>query len=535
MLGMRKQLRAVRTNWEAIRDLKVQEARLQADVDLRRLEEDRLVLEDGKTAVERELVTMGHSEASLRAHQILARRWGGLALLAAGIAVMSAWWTVNWFLSLGWEKALLAVTLFVLPLIGWAGFLTFAGEALKDWDLRKIFAGLGLVIVLASATSVATLGGARMLGVGLQEEQRQGQQFEIDGEAVSTGTPARRDRIESAKRLLNTLTMIAVVLMSIAGEVAAGLAYHEYSKHRLVVRTGEPFYKKRRNLVGGLAQNAATQEAVRKRPDILHAQLSVEGLEGEAAAFAATEAEERRSQSLGPTMKWIAGGFAALLGLLLGAAIAFGDVEKPEVTVVILDLSNSVNPDEFSGNVRAIDGLIRRLPAGGAELRVLAVDAASFGRGPLFRARSPGEAGRFGEYLDDWRAAAVKAWEKRARELKPLARGSDVIGAIARASLEFEEAPGARKRLVILSDMRQVGRGMNFERALGDPAPLIERVKREQAVPALSGVEILVLGAETRGIDEGHWRRLRSFWTEYFKAAGAELKAFSPNRRLAEQ
>ena len=274
---------------------------------------------------------------------------------------------------------------------------------------------------------------------------------------------------------------------------------------------------------------------MRKRPDILHAQLSVEGLEGEAAAFAATEAEERRSQSLGPTMKWIAGGFAALLGLLLGAAIAFGDVEKPEVTVVILDLSNSVNPDEFSGNVRAIDGLIRRLPAGGAELRVLAVDAASFGRGPLFRARSPGEAGRFGEYLDDWRAAAVKAWEKRARELKPLARGSDVIGAIARASLEFEEAPGARKRLVILSDMRQVGRGMNFERALGDPAPLIERVKREQAVPALSGVEILVLGAETRGIDEGHWRRLRSFWTEYFKAAGAELKAFSPNRRLTER
>ena len=186
MLGMRKQLRAVRTNWEAIRDLKVQEARLQADVDLRRLEEDRLVLEDGKTAVERELVTMGHSEASLRAHQILARRWGGLALLAAGIAVMSAWWTVNWFLSLGWEKALLAVTLFVLPLIGWAGFLTFAGEALKDWDLRKIFAGLGLVIVLASATSVATLGGARMLGVGLQEEQRQGQQFEIDGEGSPT-------------------------------------------------------------------------------------------------------------------------------------------------------------------------------------------------------------------------------------------------------------------------------------------------------------------------------------------------------------
>ena len=274
---------------------------------------------------------------------------------------------------------------------------------------------------------------------------------------------------------------------------------------------------------------------MRKRPEILHAQLSVQGLEGEAASFEAAEVEERRSRSLGPTMKWIAGGFAALLGLLLGAAIALGETGKPEITVVILDLSNSVTHEEFSGNVRAVEGLIRRLPAGGAEFRVLAVDEASFGRGTLFRARTPHEAGRFGEHLDDWRAVAIKAWEKRARELRPQARGSDVIGAIARAALELEEAQEAKKRLLILSDMRQVGRGLNFERAVGDAAPLIERLKREQMIPALAGVEVWVLGAETRGIDEGHWRRLRSFWTEYFKAAGTDLKAFSPNRRLGER
>jgi hypothetical protein len=60
-------------------------------------------------------------------------------------------------------------------------------------------------------------------------------------------------------------------------------------------------------------------------------------------------------------------------------------------------------------------------------------------------------------------------------------------------------------------------------------------VKREQMIPALSGVEVWALGIETRGIDEGQWRRIRSFWTEYFKAAGADLKAFSPNRRIAER
>jgi len=249
----------------------------------------------------------------------------------------------------------------------------------------------------------------------------------------------------------------------------------------------------------------------------------VKGLQAEAA-----------TQSFSPALRWIVGGFVALVALLIAAMVAFAEPVKPGTTVVILDLSDSVNADEFAENLRAVEGMIRRVPAGGAELRVLAVDEASFGRGPLFAAISPREAGRFGEYLDDWRSRTLRAWGKRAVGLKPIAHGSDVIGALGRAALEFEEAPGP-KRLLILSDMRQVGRGLNFEKTVAEPGPLIERVKRERMTPVLAGVEILVLGAETRGIDEGQWRRLRSFWTEFFKAAGADLKAFSPNRRLTER
>ncbi|MBI3825646.1 MAG: hypothetical protein HY294_06610 [Candidatus Rokubacteria bacterium] len=531
----RKQLRSSTTNWEAIRDLKVQEARLEAEVDLRRLEEERGVLDDRKGATERELARMGEPEASVRAHEVLARRWGALTLLAAGIAVASAWWTANWFLSLGWEKALLAVTVFVLPLIGWAALLTFAGDALREWDLRKIFAGMGLAVVLCSAAAVASLGWARMLGVGLQEEQRQVQQYEIDHETVNVGGEVRRARIESTKRLVNGFAAVAVVLLALAGEVAAGLAYHEYARHRTVVRTVGPFYERRAGLMGALAQNAAEQEAVRKRPEILYAQLTVHGLQAEAAQVQAVEAEERRIRSLSPTMRWVAAGFAVLIGLLIGAALAFGETAKPGITVVVLDLSDSVNAEEFTENLRAVEGAIRQLPSGGAELRVLAVDDASFGRAPLFRALSPAEAGRFGEYLDDWRSAALRAWKKRAANLKPLARGSDVIGAVSRAAIEFEEAPGATRRLLILSDMRQVGRGLNFEKPMGDSKQILERVKREGMIPELRSVEVWALGVDTRGIEESHWRRLKVFWSEFFKGAGADLKAFSPNRRLPER
>ncbi len=535
MLGTRKQLRPSISNWEAVRDLKVKKARAEADVELCRLETEQRLLKERRAATEAEIASTGESEASLRAREVRGRRWGVLFLFAAGIAIASAWWSADWFLSLGWEKVLLAVTIFVLPLIGWMTLLTFSKEILREWDLRKVFAGMGLVIVLFSAAAVAALGGARMLGVGLQEEQRQMQQAELDQGAANGAGSAHRARIETAKRVLNGVAGLAVIFLAIAGEVAAGVAYHEWAKQRDIVKTVRPFFTRRDALAEALAENEATQEAVRKGPEILETALTVEGLEAEAATLHAAEAEERRAQSFAPAVRWIVGGFVALLALLIAAMAAFADPTKPGMSVVILDLSDSVNAGEFAENLRVIEGVIRRLPAGGAELRVLAVDEASFGRGPLFRARTPKEAGRFGEHLDDWRAAAVKAWEKRARELKPVARGSDVIGAIARAALEFEEVADAKKRLLILSDMRQVGRGLNFERAVGDAAALVERLKREGTISELRGVEVWALGVETRGLDEGHWRRLRSFWTDYFKAAGADLRAFSPNRRLGER
>jgi hypothetical protein len=41
-----------------------------------------------------------------------------------------------------------------------------------------------------------------------------------------------------------------------------------------------------------------------------------------------------------------------------------------------------------------------------------------------------------------------------------------------------------------------------------------------------------MLGVHTIGIDIGRWKALNLFWCRYFKKAGAEVKAFSPNRRM---
>jgi hypothetical protein len=83
--------------------------------------------------------------------------------------------------------------------------------------------------------------------------------------------------------------------------------------------------------------------------------------------------------------------------------------------------------------------------------------------------------------------------------------------------------------------MRQVGRGFNFEQPMSEPAGLVKQVEAQGLVAKLAGATVWALGVETVDIDLRHWSRLRAFWQDYFRRAGADLKAFSPNRRLAEE
>jgi hypothetical protein len=183
--------------------------------------------------------------------------------------------------------------------------------------------------------------------------------------------------------------------------------------------------------------------------------------------------------------------------------------------------------EEFARNVQAVEGIIERL-ASETRFVVLGVSEASFSGSPLFVQTSPKNAGRFGEYLSAWRGKAIREWRLVAERLQPSAKGSDILGALARASTEFEEAPQASKTLILLSDMRHVGQGVNLEKG---PAPPVRLLEERGLVIRLAGVKVWMLGVHTDGIDAGQWRGLKVFWCQYFQKAGAEIKVFSPNRK----
>jgi hypothetical protein len=543
----RKAVRALRapepnSQWRLIRDQRVREAELKAESAVRRLEEEGKVLVERKDQVGGELSRMGETEAGVNAHRTLGRWWGAGFVFASLVMMLTAWWTLNWYLSLTWEKGLLALTLFILPLIGWAVFLIKQRVEVSS----RVICALGLAVVFCSVTATAFLGAGRMVGVLVEEDRQQvtaaQPTAELTGRSNDAGPSAMIARV---KKLLSIATMVSVILLAVAGEIGAGLAFHEYYRHMTVVRTVWPYYREQAALSDEIADNVARQEDVKRRPQILHAQLTAAGLEHEAAqmekaaaearaaeekaaakALAAAEAEAK-ANSLGRLVQIVlVAGVVFVLVLLAAAALVLAD--ERHATVVILDLSTSMASDEFARNVQAVEGTIGRL-APETRFVVLGVTESSFSASPLFVETSPRTTGRFGEYLSAWRGKAIREWRVVAERLQPSAKGSDILGALARASTEFAELPQASKTLILFSDMRHTGRGLDLETSRARPE--MRSLEQRNLVARLPGVQVWMLGVHTAGVDIGRWRDLQVFWCQYFQKAGAEVKAFSPNRR----
>ncbi len=534
-----KELRGPASNWREIAEHEAARVDLQAEVELARLVEERRLLEVRHVRVNESIDQVATPVPKLRVHETSRRWWVSLFVLAIGIAWASGWWSVGWYMTLGWEKVLVATTIVVLPLIGWIALLRSLD--IPERERRRMMAGLGLAIVLASAVAGASLAIGRITGTSLTEEQQlsAGQASDdLDRPSGSVASTARADRV---KRLLAITSLIAVLFLGIASEVAAGLAFDDVLRHHITIRTVGPLYAEREWLEERLVENAHLQEAVRRRGRIALLSRRLDGLRSEDAAVRhATEAArlrdeaERRGQSFGPLFWRVAIAFAivGVAAVVLATCAMGAERELSGSTVVLVDLSASTVTDEFAKNLRAVEGVIRRIGEGG-RLTVLGITDASFSSQAVLRGTAPSSKGRFGEQLDAWRDATIREWRKTASTLTPTARGTDIFGALARAAVDCE---GARVscQLIVLSDMRQVGRGINLERPGASPRQLVVDVERQGLVPPLQGARVWVLGVHTIGVDERQWQSLRAFWTEYFRLAGATLVTFTPNRRLVE-
>lgn len=59
------------------------------------------------------------------------------------------------------------------------------------------------------------------------------------------------------------------------------------------------------------------------------------------------------------------------------------------------------------------------------------------------------------------------------------------------------------------------------------PEKMIEWVKANGLMVPLAGYRVYVVGASPAGLNPQAWNALKTFWTLYFREAGAELVSYS--------
>lgn len=96
-------------------------------------------------------------------------------------------------------------------------------------------------------------------------------------------------------------------------------------------------------------------------------------------------------------------------------------------------------------------------------------------------------------------------------------------------------ARGHALQLVVLSDMIEEGRELNFRRSVPSgeqSARIVEGLRRGALLPDFAGVQVHVVGASGR--DAAHMASVQAFWRGYFAAAGADLRSYGRSARGLE-
>jgi hypothetical protein len=464
---------------------------------------------------------------------------GGLLL-----TVYSNTWGLEAFISLDEPKRLaLAAGLALVPMV--CGLIV--GTALrmpKGDSMRKIWFAIGFTSLIT--VMVATI--ALNLGRGLDLTDLEGRRRatlsmteDLDADFKENSLSS----LSSSRKLLPGLRTLMIVAMGVAGELASAFAFDQFAMIFIPLFTVARGRRKIRRFEDELATVVAEEKETRSRLELNRAVIKAEAIEIMETQKSRENKEEQSpddiyrkdDDSLIP-LAWRIVGVVLVIATVVFFSVTFasGAGQSREMTAVLIDLTSSVAArDEFNRNRSAVPGILNRIEGTDHRVMVYGITASSFGEGPILSSTTPNETGRYGEYLEHWRRSVSAKWQQLSSGLSPSAKCSNVFGAIARAAIEFEDGRAAKKRLIILSDMRQTCRGYNFEKSFPDGRSLLARIEREGGIPKLNGVAIWVLGVHTIGVDEEHWRKIRAFWIEYFRRADAIMKSFSPSRLLVRE
>lgn len=205
---------------------------------------------------------------------------------------------------------------------------------------------------------------------------------------------------------------------------------------------------------------------------------------------------------------------------------------------ILIDVSGSIgkgggNDELFREYLFGVRKLLLTEPAN-SRVWVSVITTESFGSvRSLVKGWTPDAQGVFTDDLDRARHQLAANFEAKSAGLTPTAAGTDIIGGLwqLKALLESGSVGNSStdsKTIWIFSDMMNESANFNMPAILPTgPERMIERTKANGLIVPLAGYEVHVIGASPVGLSPQGWNTLRTFWTVYFREAGAELVSYS--------
>ena len=213
---------------------------------------------------------------------------------------------------------------------------------------------------------------------------------------------------------------------------------------------------------------------------------------------------------------------------------------------ILIDVSGSIgkggaNHDLFREYLFGVKKLLLTEPPN-SRVWVSVITTESFGSvRSLAKGWTPDAQGVFTDDLNRARRQLAANFETKSAGLTPTAAGTDIIGGLWQLKALLESgskgsSDAVSKTIWIFSDMMNESTNLNMPALLpGGPEKMIERAKANALMVPLAGYRVHVIGASPAGLSPQAWNGLRTFWTMYFREAGAELVSYSAESSIERE
>jgi hypothetical protein len=340
--------------------------------------------------------------------------------------------------------------------------------------------------------------------------------------AVADSGPVSHMLSQAGPILQYALGILAMVV-----EVLCGWKF--FRARQQLLSPGARAFRERELLNVYLAHLGRSLEATKAAPEVNRRYRTI----GARQQIAWSRSAEQRAHAthLSRAVKGALIALAVIAAFLFFASRMFGATIVRRNDVALLDLSKSVTPQSFRANADGIAALIGTLQCGDRLLVIPITDG--FTDSILLDESMPIEAGYLGLQQQSARETVAAKWRDISLKIRPTYGKTDVISALT--SLSYRNVTLSNARIYIFSDLEQCTRTLDLQHVETIAVELtLARLRRTNSIPDLRGAEILALGVDPIGKSTQYYATLRSFWLQFFKAAGAELKAFTIDRSIPE-